>query len=166
MQQRPVQNAPKEQERPVQQPERRRSFRPHWLLWVGLALCVLVGGWMLLTTLVTWWSVSQDDAHYGRPRTFQIDAVVGHNDSPSHPSHFIALNLNRHVLIIELQGGDASKTKIYTGPVLMGDGQDLTPVTISFHDMNHDGKPLMIVHIQNQEIVFANDGTQFKPSAS
>ena len=55
------------------------------------------------------------------------DAVVGHNDSPANPSHFIALNLNRHIVIIELPGADPSKAKIYTGPILLGDGQDLTP---------------------------------------
>src|SRR5713101_3686947 len=26
----------------------RRGFRPHWLLVCGLALCVVVGGWILL----------------------------------------------------------------------------------------------------------------------
>src|SRR2546425_1583080 len=43
--------------------------------------------------------------HYGRPRTFQTDAVVGHNDSAASPSHFIAINLNRHVEVIECPGG-------------------------------------------------------------
>ncbi len=31
------------------------------------------------------------------PRTFQVDAVVGHNDSATNPSHFIAMNLNGRI---------------------------------------------------------------------
>src|SRR5215469_16870910 len=78
----------------------------------------------------------KDDLHYGRPRTFQIDAVVGQNDSASNPSHFIALNLNGRIEVIEFPGGDASKARIYLGPQLYGSGQDLIPVTLSFVDVN------------------------------
>ncbi len=53
--------------------------------------------------------------------------------------------------------------RIYNGPTLFGDGQDLTPVTAEFGDVNGDGKPDMIVHIQDQRLVFINDGTQFRP---
>ena len=105
----------------------------------------------------------QDDATYGRPRTYQVDAVVGHNDSPSNPSHFIFLNLNRQVIVTELPGGDTTHARIYNGPTLFGDGQDLTPITAEFKDVNGDGKPDMIVHIQDQRLVFINDGTQFRP---
>src|SRR6266550_4488122 len=116
-----------------------------------------------LTAFVSWWRVHQDDVQYGRPRTFQMDAVVGHEDSPANPTHFIFLNLNRHVEIIELPGGDAAHAHIYQGPVLFGDGQDLTPVTGEIRDVNGDGKPDVIVHIQDQQLVLINDGTQFRP---
>ncbi len=118
--------------------------------------------WVLGTMLVNWWGVTQDDWHYGRPRTFQIDARVGHGDDVT-PSHFITVNLNRHIIIIEFPGGDPTKATDYLGPTLFGDGQDLTPVTLSFKDVNGDGKPDMLVHIQDQTFVFLNDGTQFRP---
>ena len=126
-------------------------------------MIVMLALWVLGNLAVNWWNVTQDDWHYGRPRTFQIDAVVGHNDSPANPSHFIALNLNRHTLIIEFPGCDATKAKDYLGPTLFGDGQNLTPVTLSFKDVNGDGKPDMLIHIQDQTIVFLNDGSQFRP---
>jgi len=118
---------------------------------------------MSLTSLASWWKDHQDDMQYGRPRTFQFDAVVGHNDSPANPTHFILINLNRHVEIIELPGGDSTHARIYSGPVLFGDGQDLTPITGEVRDVNGDGKPDLIVHIQDQQLVFINDGTQFRP---
>jgi hypothetical protein len=139
----------------------RRRFA--WLWVVGLAFLAMVAGRIALSAIGSWWQVSGDDRTYGRPRTFQTDAVVGHGDSPEHPSHFIALNLNRHVLVIELPGGDASRSVIYSGPVLLGDGQDLTPVTLSFADRNGDGRPDMLLHILDQTMVFLNAGTKFVP---
>jgi hypothetical protein len=114
---------------------------------------------MSINLFSSWWQTYQNDIHYGRPRTYQMDAVVGHDDSPAHPTHFIFLNLNRHVEIIEIPGGDPSKTRIYVGPVLFGNGQDLTPVTGEIRDDN--GRKDLVVHIQNQEILFINDGTTF-----
>ncbi|MGH2495091.1 MAG: hypothetical protein ACRDIV_10350 [Ktedonobacteraceae bacterium] len=131
------------------------------LIVVGLSLLVMLMGFMALSWLGNWWTTTTNDWMYGRPRTFQIDHVVGHHDSPQHPSHFIALNLRRQVLVIELPGGDASKAVTYLGPVLLEDGQDLMPVTLSFEDRNGDGKPDLNMHIGDQVIVFRNDGTKF-----
>jgi hypothetical protein len=116
--------------------------------------------------LGTWWQTTQDDWHYGRPRTFQTDAVVGHNDSATNPSHFIAINLNRHVLIIELPGGDATKARIFNGPILIGPGQDLAPVTLSFQDVNGDGLLDLIINVQDAHFVFINGGGTFHPAKS
>ncbi len=128
---------------------------------LGMAMMALLA--FTLSSIGSWWQTHQQDVTYGRPRTFQIDAVVGHNDSATNPSHFIFLNLNRHVIIIELPGGDSSKARIYNGPTLFGDGQDLTPVTAEFKDVNGDGRLDMIVHIQDQTLVYLNNGTQFVP---
>jgi hypothetical protein len=90
---------------------------------------------------------------------------VGHNhDSPAHPSHFLAINLNRHILVIELPAGAATKARIYSGPVLLGPGQERTPVTLSFQDVNGDGKPDLLVWVADTHIVFINDGSGFRPA--
>ncbi|QBD79247.1 hypothetical protein EPA93_25990 [Ktedonosporobacter rubrisoli] len=143
-----------------------RSPRFHWLFYCGMALLVMMLGWVVLSMVTNWWQVTQDDWHYGRPRTFQTDAVVGHADSAQNPSHFIAINLNRHVEVIEFPGGDASKAKIYLGPVLLGQNQDLTVVTLSFKDVNGDGKPDMIVNVQDSRFIFINDNGAFRPERS
>ena len=74
---------------------------------------------------------------------------------------FRSMNLNRHVLVIELPGGDPARALVYLGPTLLGDGQDLTPVTLSFQDTSGDGKPDMVIQIGDQEIVFLNNGRKF-----
>jgi hypothetical protein len=151
--------------RPTQHQQAKPRRRFHWLVWVGVAMLVMLAGWIALSALGNWWQTTQDDWHFGRPRTFQVDAVVGHNnDSASNPSHFLAINLNRHVLLIELPAGDPSKARIYNGPLLLGQGQDLTPVTLSFQDVNGDGKPDMLVWVADAHFVFLNDGGGFRPA--
>ena len=124
-------------------------------------MLAMILGWVALSALSSWWQITLDDWHYGRPRTYQTDAVVGHHDSAQNPSHFIAMNLNRHIIVIEIPGGDVSKSIVYTGPTLLGPGQDLTPVTLSFADVNHDGKPDMIINVQGSQFVFLNERGTF-----
>ncbi len=133
----------------------------HWLVLVGVTMVVgivLYGGGVVV---LSWWHSYQDDLHYGCPRTAQYDMRVGHSDTGT-PSHFLALNLNRQIEIIEFPGGDATKAKVYIGPMLIGDGEDLVPVTLEFKDVNRDGKLDMIVHIKESRTVFINDTGQFR----
>jgi len=114
-------------------------------------LLVLVG-----QVLLGWLGTTLDDLHYGRPRTYQIDAVVGQNDSAARPSHFIALNFKGQIEVIEFPAGDATHAKIYLGPHLYGLSADLVPVTLQFIDSRHDHQPDMIVQVQGQQIIFHN----------
>jgi hypothetical protein len=138
------------------------SHHFHWLFWVGIAMMVMLAGWVLLSMAGTWWTNQQSTWRYGYPRTFQTDQNVGHGTANNPTSHFIAENLHGEIIVIEIPDGDPSKSKIYIGPQLFGDNADLTPVTLSFKDVNGDGKPDMLMHVQDQTIIFLNDGTQFK----
>ncbi len=145
-------------EEPPPKPRR----RTHWLFWVGLGMCIMLAGWICLTMLGTWWTNQQNTWSYGNPRTYQTEQDVGHGTASNSNSHFIAENLHGEIIVIEIPGDDPSKSKIYIGPQLYGDNADLSPVTLSFKDVNGDGKIDMIIHVQDQTIVFLNDGTQFK----
>ena len=79
----------------------------------------------------------------------------GHADSTGHPTHFIAINLNAHITIIEIPGGNNAHARIYSGPTLYSDNGDQTPVTLEFYDVNGDGKVDMIVHVGDQKIVYS-----------
>lgn len=143
---------------------RRGMLRAHPLLLLGLGMILMLVLWTLLTLAANWWNTTMDDIRYGRPRTFQTDAVVGQGDSAANPSHFIALNLNGRIEVIEFPGGDASKARIYLGPQLYGNGQDLIPVTLSFLDVNGNHHPAMILHFQDTRIVYVNDQGGFRPA--
>jgi hypothetical protein len=124
-------------------------------------MILMLGLYVGLQMLGTWWAEHQLDATYGFPRTYQVDAIVYSGDTSDHPSHYIFLNLNGTIQIIELPHGDSAHARIYKGPTLFSDQADLIPVTGEFKVVN--GKVEMLVHIQNQVIVYINDGTQFKP---
>ncbi len=141
---------------------RTHTRRFHWLVYPGCGMVAMLLLWMLGAAALNWWQGYQDDLRYGRPRTFQCDARVGHNDAGT-PSHFIALNLNHHVEVIELPGGDATKMKVYLGPTLTGENSDLDIVTVSFKDVNGDGKPDMLLSVNNIKYPYINDNGAFRP---
>jgi hypothetical protein len=151
------------------QPQTRAGRNVHWLVLVGLGMLAMLVLWVTGSWVLAWGRERYYDIRYGYPRTYQTDAVVGQGDSPTHPSHFIAINENREVIIIEFIAGDPSKTVVYAAPVYIA-GQDgnLAPVTLEFRDVTGDGKVDMIVHIhlqsQDQYYVFVNAGNKFRPS--
>jgi hypothetical protein len=147
--------------RPPKRGHTRIRFHP--LVYLGAGMIVMGFLWIGLTYLFAWGQTTLNDWHYSRPRTYQTDTVVGHGDSASNPSHFIAVNLNRHVLVIEVPGGDPSRARIYPITTLFGDGQDLTPVTLTFKDVNGKGLLDMEIHIQDQTLVMINEGGGFRP---
>jgi len=134
----------------------------HWLLYVGVGMIAALALWVTASTLLAWGTEKYNDIIYGNPRIYQTDYVVGHNnDSPTHPSHFIALNLHGQVIIVELPAGDPTKSIDYIGPALIAVGDEKIPITLSFSDVNNDHKVDMIVHIQDKEVHFCNNGTKF-----
>ncbi len=144
---------------------RRRSLgKVHPLFYLGGGMVAMLILWMILSVVSGWFTAAWDDLQYGRPRTFQIDARVGHNEQAGTPSHFIALNLNGHIEIIEFPGGDASHARVYIGPQLYGSQADLTPVTLTFADVNGDHKLDMIVNFQGSHIVYINSQGGFRPA--
>ena len=141
---------------PAQNVEQKRV---HWLLYVGVGMIAALALWVTAATLLGWGTEKYNDIIYGNPRIFQTDIAVGHNnDSLAHPSHFIALNLHGQVIIVELPAGDPTKSIDYIGPALIAVGDEKIPITLSF---NNDKKVDMIVHIQDKEVHFCNNGTKF-----
>src|SRR5262245_13523396 len=91
--------------------------------WWSMALAyllLLVLGYLLLTPVFTWSQRRLDDLHYGFPRSTQFDGLVGHDEAGGEPTHLMALNLRGQISILEIPGGDPSKTRAIVGPYLVG----------------------------------------------
>ena len=144
-------------------PARHPHTQRHPLLYIGVGMAsaaiivavLLVGG--------NWWQQQTTTWTYGYPRTYQTDAVVGHHDSTSHPSHFLAENLHGQIVVIEFPGDDPSQGRDFLVTTLSGPGSDRVPVTLSFADVNHDGKPDLLIHVDGQIVVYLNDHGTFRP---
>jgi hypothetical protein len=135
----------------------------HWVAYIVTALLALLAIYAIMGNVMGWGRSRLDDIRYGATRTFQADEVVGHDDGAGTPTHFIAMNLNRQVVVIEIPGGDPSKTRTLTGPYLFGAGEDKTPVLLRFDDLNRDGSKDLVVNVKNEEIVYLNKEGQFQP---
>jgi hypothetical protein len=131
------------------------------VMMIAGAAVMIVALYAIVSAAVQWTQVKLDDLQYGRPRTMQLDAYVGHNEAGGVPSHFVAMNLNRRVTIIEMPGGDSAKINTILGPYLFGQGEDLTPITLSSTDLNGDGLADISVNVKNEQLLYINDGSAF-----
>ena len=137
------------------------TARLPWTGYLGLTLLIMLLGWILLSLFFQWWQGMQDDWHYGRPRIYQTDAVVG-GDSAARPTHFMTLNIHGTATVIEMHAGDPNKTSTLVGPT---NADPLDPVTLQFKDVNHDGKLDMLLTVHNTCSVFINEGNgNFRPA--
>jgi len=142
---------------------RQRAHTPrfHWVWYLGLGMIAMLILWIVGASALTWWQGYQDDLRYGHPRTYQTDARVGHNDATT-PSHFIVLDLNHRVEVVEFPGGDATQAKVYLGPTLIGPQSDLDIVSVSFKDVNGDGKLDLILSVDTAKYIYINDNGAFR----
>lgn len=122
----------------------------------------IVLGLVLLGVVSGRASIWLDDLRYGRPRTMQLSTYVGHGEQVGRPTHFIAMNLNRRVVVWELPGGDASKTRTLQGPYLFGAAEHLTPILLRVEDINGDGRPDLVIGVKSEEIIYINSGDSFR----
>ncbi len=144
----------------------RRFDRATLVIWCCLALIVMMVGWWLLSWVANWWQGVQDNIQYGIPRTFQADHYVGLGDSSAHPDHFIALNLHGVIEVIQLNPQDHAKDAVY---VLTSVGNASLPASLSFRDVDGDGKVDVVVTIGDSNpysIVLLNNGKTLQPAPS
>jgi hypothetical protein len=140
--------------------EKQVPHRKHQIFYLGIGmLCALV------LVIVGQWCVQNfiqldNTLRYGNPRTFQTDAFVG--NEPAHtPSHFIALNLQGNIEVIELPGGDSAHAVRYQITRLNGPGAAQAPVTLHFVASTNPKYPDMVVNVQNTQLYLRNNNGVF-----
>jgi hypothetical protein len=123
--------------------------------------------YVLMSAAVDWAQVTIDDLRYGRPRAMHVNGFVGHAaEAAGQPTHFVALNLDRQVMVLEIPGGDQTQVRSYAGPYLFGAQEDLTPVLLSLHDIDGDGYNDLLIDVRNERVIYLNrDGSFRLPNA-
>lgn len=151
--------------RTVQRAQARSPLLPRRLHIAAYGITLLLAAlavYAAVSLLVGKVHVIVDDIRYGRPRTVQLDAFVGHDEPAGRPTHIIAMNLNRQVVVVELPGGDAAKSRTIAGPYLFGADEDLTPVLLGLRDMDGDGQPDLLLDVRREQIVYLNKDGAFR----
>jgi hypothetical protein len=153
---------------PARHPRARQSRRGclswHPLLSLGLSMALCTVFVALFLFVPPAWQRHLDDVTYGYPRTYQTDAAVGHGDRAHPLSHFIAINLHGVIEVIEIPGDpERHQPYLYLIVRLAMDGADLVPATLSFRDMNGDGRLDLLVFVNGTFWVWFNTGTRFVP---
>jgi hypothetical protein len=142
------------EELPAQQEEKKQD---------GCLTPLLIGAAIVLLAYVGWTGLVvptatnvSDNFTYGQARISETVADVGHGGQ----STFVGLVENNQIVVIELVGNPL-RHMVY----VVGTTTDTnTPVvTLSFQDVNGDGKPDMLVHIGSQTVVWINDKGIFRP---
>jgi hypothetical protein len=125
-------------------------------------LLAALAAYVLISLLVTRAVVAFDDLRYGRPRTDHLEAFVGHDEAAGVPTHLMAINLNRQIVIFEIPGGDPARARTISGPYVFGADAHLTPATLDLADIDGDGAPDLLLDIRRERIVYLNRDGQFR----
>jgi hypothetical protein len=137
--------------RPVAIPGENRIMVFVYIITGVLALLAI---YVVMSQAVVWANVKLDDLRYGRPRTFHLTAHVGNEQQGIVETQFIAMNLDRQVVVLEIPGGDVSQIKALNGPYLFGAGENLTPVTLHMNDVNADGTRDLVLQVKDEEVIY------------
>jgi hypothetical protein len=158
--QKPALYTTNDQSIPVPSSGRTPKVSRTWLIYLALGmLCAFLLLW-IGQILFNWITTLSDDLHYGRPRTTHVDHFVGH-ETGNTPSHFVAMNLNGQIYVVEMSGGNPNTTHVLVGPHLVGSGSDLAVVSLSFPgDPQH---PDLLISAAGVQVRFQNTSNGYVP---
>jgi len=143
----------------------RRFDRYTLMIIVGLALIVMIGGWLIFSLIANWWTNTTDDWKYGTPRTYQTDQFVGQGDSPDHPDHFIAVNTHGQVMVIQLNPQHPLLDHVY-GITTASDPK--VPVSLIFRQTGNRKMAMYVVVGDSNPytVEYVSDGQKFVPAST
>ncbi len=130
-----------------------------WLVTATAIVAIAI----IVSVVIDFGRIVLDDWRYGRPRTTHLTGYAGlAAERTGRPSHFIAMNLDRQIVIVVLPGGDPAYVQTWQGPYLFGLHEDLTPVVLSLADADGDGLADLVVTIHNEQVVYLNRDGAFR----
>lgn len=125
-------------------------------LTIVTVVLTLVAALILAMRLFAWGEQWINDWCYGTPRAVRLSGYVGHLEQTNAPTHFIALNLDGYVSVLEIPGGDMNQLRILPGPYVVGaDGASVVPL-LNLVDVDGDGHNDLTMVLCGETIVYLN----------
>jgi hypothetical protein len=86
----------------------------------------------------------------------QLEGYLGFHETNGRPSHFVAINLHRQVLVVYIPGDDPVHPTVFRGPYLSGANAQYDPVTLRLDDVNGDGYPDVVASVDGRQFVWVS----------
>jgi len=139
----------------------RRDYKPFIVAGMVLFLALFI---LLQSVVFPWWQGVTDQWQYGNSKISTIEVVVGHQDSPTHPTAILSFDLHGRIDVIEFPGGDSAKARSYPGADIYGENRDHRVITVEPVDVNHDRRLDLLIHIEGMAStpVLYNNGLSFQ----
>ena len=136
---------------------RRPRLRTYPMSSAILATLAVLVAYQLLSSTVFWVQLRLDDLRYGYPRSCQLDGYVGFGEANGLPTHFIAVNLHRQVMIYAIAGSNPTHVLTIKGPYLFGTNEQYAPVRLRLIDVTGDGYPDLVLDVDHQHAVYVDE---------
>lgn len=136
---------------------RRFSLRSKFYILLGVLIFVSL--WLIwYQVLIPTFGWFSDQWHYGDTRITQLDANVGHGGT----SHFLAEYYQGEIVVMEISLSHPTDYHVYTLTGMIG-ATNTPVIVLSVQDINHDGKPDLIIQVEgtSYESVLYNTGAAF-----
>jgi hypothetical protein len=132
------------------------------LLIAGVYVLAALAVYVLVGHALSWGKRKVEDVRYGYPRMVHLSGVVGHGDSPESPTHFIALNLEHQVSVLQLPAGDTREVQVLRGPYLFGEAGHYEVPSLALRDVDGDGLSDLLLTVRGEVVVFLNKDGDFR----
>ena len=156
----PAQTRVKEETARLRTTPQRFFFTSTGVILLAFTLAIII-----ITYILPAYTRWNDNRIYGYPRTLHARANVGHGTREQPYSDFIAENVKGKIYVVEIGEGNTTLALVHAYYIirLTGEGNDLISITqITFSDMNGDGRPDMLVTLENgSTFVLYNTGNSF-----
>lgn len=119
----------------------------HWLTPVGCGAVLVLGAVIVWSWVIvpTYQNVT-DHWNYGNSHIAGADIVMN-----GQSERFISFDDRGHITVIEIPDAHPDKSRIYQAAQLVGDDSTNRIVTVTFTDVNHDGKTDLVIHVEGEQ---------------